>query len=157
VSIAASDIIVPKEYDTLVDEANEKVKQINNFFWKGFITADERYVHAIRVWAEVKNKVSKFMVDEFLKVPENDITYVIDSGARGNWGQVAQLGAMKGLVANPSGRTIELPSSLRTVDARVSPTPPSRPPKPGTSRAASSTPCRTSSSAKRTAEPRSRI
>jgi DNA-directed RNA polymerase subunit beta' len=109
VSIAASDIIVPKEYDTLVDEANEKVKQINNFFWKGFITADERYTHAIRTWSETKVKVSKFMVDEFLKVPENDITYVIDSGARGNWGQVAQLGAMKGLVANPSGRTIELP------------------------------------------------
>ncbi len=109
VSIAASDIIVPKEYDTLVEEANEKVKQINNFFWKGFITADERYTHAIRTWSETKVKVSKFMVDEFLKVPENDITYVIDSGARGNWGQVAQLGAMKGLVANPSGRTIELP------------------------------------------------
>ncbi len=109
VSIAASDIIVPKEYDVLVDEANEKVKQINNFYWKGFITADERYVHAIRVWSETKNKVSQFMVAEFLKVPENDITYVIDSGARGNWGQVAQLGAMKGLVANPSGRTIELP------------------------------------------------
>ena len=109
VSIAASDIIVPKEYDVLVDEANEKVKQINNFFWKGFITAEERYTHAIRTWSETKVKVSKFMVDEFLKVPENDITYVIDSGARGNWGQVAQLGAMKGLVANPSGRTIELP------------------------------------------------
>ena len=109
VSIAASDIIVPKEYDVLVDEANEKVKQINNFFWKGFITADERYTHAIRVWSDTKTKVSQFMVQEFLKVPENDITYVIDSGARGNWGQVAQLGAMKGLVANPSGRTIELP------------------------------------------------
>ena len=109
VSIAASDIIVPKEYDVLVDEANEKVKKINNHFWKGFITAEERYVHAIRVWSETKNKVSQFMVAEFLKVPENDITYVIDSGARGNWGQVAQLGAMKGLVANPSGRTIELP------------------------------------------------
>src|SRR4029077_15895293 len=40
---------------------------------------------------------------------ENDITYVIDSGARGNWGQVTQLGGMKGLVANPSGRTIALP------------------------------------------------
>ena len=49
------------------------------------------------------------MVNDFLKEPENDITYVIDSGARGNWGQVTQLGGMKGLVANPSGRTIELP------------------------------------------------
>ncbi len=109
VSISASDILVPKEYDTLVAEANEKIRQMNNYFWKGFITADERYRAAIRIWSETKNLISNAMVRDFLKEPENDITYVIDSGARGNWGQVTQLGGMKGLVANPSGRTIELP------------------------------------------------
>jgi len=109
VSIASSDIMVPKEYEELVAEADEKIRQINNFFWKGFITADERYSHSIRIWSETKNVVSTAMVKSFLTQPENDITYVIDSGARGNWGQVTQLGGMKGLVANPSGRTIELP------------------------------------------------
>lgn len=109
VSIASSDIIVPKDYDKLVAEADEKIRQMNNYFWKGFITADERYSHAIRIWSETKNTVSNAMVRDFLEFPENDITYVIDSGARGNWGQVTQLGGMKGLVANPSGRTIELP------------------------------------------------
>ncbi len=109
VSIAASDILVPKEYETLVAEANDKIKEMNNYFWKGFITADERYRHSIHIWSETKNLVSNAMVRDFLAQPENDITYVIDSGARGNWGQVTQLGGMKGLVANPSGRTIELP------------------------------------------------
>lgn len=109
VSIATSDILVPKDYDVLVEEANEKIRQMNNYYWKGFITADERYRHAIRIWSETKNVVSNAMIRDFLKEPENDITYVIDSGARGNWGQVTQLGGMKGLVANPSGRTIELP------------------------------------------------
>jgi len=109
VSIASSDILVPKDYDELVAEADEKIRQMNNFHWKGFITADERYSHAIRIWSETKNKVSNAMIRDFLAAPENDITYVIDSGARGNWGQVTQLGGMKGLVANPSGRTIELP------------------------------------------------
>jgi DNA-directed RNA polymerase subunit beta' len=109
VSIAASDIIVPSSYDALVNEADEKIREMNNFFWKGFITADERYSHAIKIWSETKNTISTAMVKEFLLYPENDITYVIDSGARGNWGQVTQLGGMKGLVANPSGRTIELP------------------------------------------------
>lgn len=109
VSIAASDILVPSDYDDLVEEADEKIRQMNNFYWKGFITADERYSHAIRIWSDTKNKVSQAMVRDFLEAPENDITYVIDSGARGNWGQVTQLGGMKGLVANPSGRTIELP------------------------------------------------
>ncbi|MBI5156031.1 DNA-directed RNA polymerase subunit beta', partial [Candidatus Peregrinibacteria bacterium] len=108
VSIASSDILVPQDWQALVDEANEKIRRMNNFHWKGFITADERYMHAIRIWSETKNVVSSAMVRDFLKEPENDITYVIDSGARGNWGQVTQLGGMKGLVANPSGRTIEL-------------------------------------------------
>jgi len=109
VSIASADILVPKEYETLLAEANEKIRQMNNYYWKGFITADERYNHAIRIWSETKNLVSNAMIKQFLTEPENDITYVIDSGARGNWGQVTQLGGMKGLVANPSGRTIELP------------------------------------------------
>jgi DNA-directed RNA polymerase subunit beta' len=109
VSIAASDILVPQEWQTLVDEANEKIREMNNYFWKGFITADERYGHSIRIWSDTKNKVSSAMVRDFLSHEYNDITYVIDSGARGNWGQVTQLGGMKGLVANPSGRTIELP------------------------------------------------
>ncbi|MFA7682057.1 MAG: hypothetical protein WCX61_03440, partial [Candidatus Peribacteraceae bacterium] len=55
------------------------------------------------------NDISSKMTDTFRASPENHITYVIDSGARGNWGQVTQLAGMKGLVANPSGRTIELP------------------------------------------------
>ncbi len=109
VSIAASDILVPKEWQTMLDAANERIRLINNYFWKGFITADERYIQSIRLWSETKNQITQAMVRDFLLAPENDITYVIDSGARGNWGQVAQLGAMKGLVANPSGRTIELP------------------------------------------------
>ncbi|TSC58504.1 MAG: DNA-directed RNA polymerase subunit beta' [Candidatus Peregrinibacteria bacterium Greene0416_19] len=109
ISIAASDIVIPADRQTLLDEANEKIRHINNFFWKGLMTADERYNHAIRIWSQTKNEVTNVMIREFLKVEENDITYVIDSGARGNWGQVTQLAGMKGLVANPSGRTIELP------------------------------------------------
>jgi len=115
VSIAVTDIMVPKERKQLIDDANEKIRKINNFYWKGLMTADERYNHAIRIWSKTKNEVTTAMIAEFLKHQENDITYVIDSGARGNWGQVTQLAGMKGLVANPSGRTIELPvqSNLR--------------------------------------------
>ena len=109
VSIGVNDMIVSDENDKILEEANEKVTEINNNYWKGLMTADERYVHAIRVWSKTKNVVSEAMVKNFQGHEENDITYVIDSGARGNWGQVTQLTGMKGLVANPSGRTIELP------------------------------------------------
>ena len=109
VSIAASDMVVPERREDILQEANEKVRLINNHYWKGLVTSEERYNHAIRVWAKAKNEVSTVMVDNFLEHEENDICYVIGSGARGNWGQVTQLSGMKGLVANPSGRTIELP------------------------------------------------
>ncbi len=109
VSISATDILVPAERKKLLEDANEKIRTINNFYWKGLVTADERYSHAIRIWSKTKNEVTSAMIQEFNRYPENDITYVIDSGARGNWGQVTQLAGMKGLVADPSGHTIELP------------------------------------------------
>ncbi len=109
ISIAVSDIVITPERQKLLEDANEKIRKINNFYWKGLVTADERYNHAIRIWSQTKNEVTNAMIQSFLKEEENDISYVIDSGARGNWGQVTQLAGMKGLVANPSGRTIELP------------------------------------------------
>ncbi|MAF20554.1 MAG: DNA-directed RNA polymerase subunit beta' [Candidatus Peribacteraceae bacterium] len=109
VSISTEDMLVPDERDELKNAANEKIRLINNYYWKGLITADERYSHAIQIWSQTKNDISVKMIEEFRKYEENNITYVIDSGARGNWGQVTQLSGMKGLVANPSGRTIELP------------------------------------------------
>jgi len=109
ISISVSDILVPKEKESLLSEANEKIRKINNQFWKGWITGDERYQHAIRIWSKAKSDISITMVKNFTDAERNSITYMIDSGARGNWGQITQLAGMKGLVANPSGRTIELP------------------------------------------------
>jgi DNA-directed RNA polymerase subunit beta' len=109
VSISADDMVVPAGREELLATANERVRQLNNYYWKGLMTADERYTHAIHTWSRTKNEISSMMIEEFMKYDENDITYVIDSGARGNWGQVTQLSGIKGLVANPSGRTIELP------------------------------------------------
>ncbi len=108
-SIAMTDIIVPEEKEDLLEEANDKIRKINNQYWKGWITAEERYQHAIRIWTKAKADISTTMVKHFTEQDRNSITYMIDSGARGNWGQITQLAGMKGLVANPSGRTIELP------------------------------------------------
>lgn len=109
ISIAATDMMIPEEREALLETANERVSEINNYYRKGLMTAEERYNHAIKVWSATKNEIGAAMIANFLKHEKNDICYVIDSGARGNWGQVTQLAGMKGLVANPSGRTIELP------------------------------------------------
>ncbi|MDP4008636.1 MAG: DNA-directed RNA polymerase subunit beta' [Candidatus Peregrinibacteria bacterium] len=107
ISIASSDMVVPAKKQEILDEANEIVRKINNQYWKGFITVDERYHNAIKIWNRTKADIAKEMIKGFDQ--ENDIFYQIDSGARGNWGQITQLCGMKGLVANPAGKTIELP------------------------------------------------
>ncbi len=107
ISIAGSDLPVPKKKGEIVKASEEIVRQITEYYEKGFITEDERYSQAIKVWSKTKNDIAKVMIDSF--DCENDIFYQVDSGARGNWGQITQLCGMKGLVANPAGKTIELP------------------------------------------------
>jgi DNA-directed RNA polymerase subunit beta' len=108
-TVAASDMVIPQKKYELVDDASAIVKQINDFYWKGWITAEERYRHNLKVWTKAKNDIMKALIENFKGYKENDLYYQIDSGARGNWGQITQLCGMKGLVANPSGRTIEIP------------------------------------------------
>ena len=106
-SISAADMVVPETKYAIVDDASDMVKKINNQYWKGLVTNHERRHHTIKVWSEAKSSITKTMVQNFDK--ENHIFYMVDSGARGNWGQVTQLCGIKGLVANPAGETIELP------------------------------------------------
>lgn len=109
VSIGHADMIIPSEKEAILKDAEEKVRMISNQYWKGFITDHERYLNSIRIWSQAKTDITSVMIKNFQKNPENDILYMIDSAARGNWGQATQLCGMKGLVANPGGRTIELP------------------------------------------------
>ena len=108
-SISAFDLQVPKEKDSIINDSEAQIKKINAFYDRGIITDDERYVHTITIWAKSKKDISAKMIQGYEKDVLNHIYYMIDSGARGNWGQITQLSGMKGLVANPSGRTIELP------------------------------------------------
>lgn len=107
VSIGYNDMVIPKEKQQIIDESNEIVKKITLKYWKGWITAEERHNSIVRVWADTKKVIAEKMKKEYGK--ENHIYMMVESGARGDWGQVTQLSGMKGLVANPSGRTIELP------------------------------------------------
>ena len=106
-SFSHQDMHIPEEKQKMIEEAEEIVKQVQNQYWKGLITDEERYNSTIKVWSEAKSRLTSLMVKGIDE--ENSIFYMIDSGARGNWGQVTQLCGLKGLVANPAGRTIELP------------------------------------------------
>ena len=107
ISISVFDFHEAKNKTKIVEKANSIVNKINAKYRYGLITDEERYIHTIKIWSRVKSEVSEEMIRQY--DIENDIYYQVHSGARGNWGQITQIAGMKGLVASPSGRTIELP------------------------------------------------
>ena len=107
ITVSVSDIKVPACKETMLAEADEAVRKVNNLYRRGLLSEDERYNRVINIWTECTNNVKNQILpnlDEF-----NPIRMMTDSGARGSSAQVSQLAGMRGLMASPSGKTIELP------------------------------------------------
>ncbi|NMM55372.1 DNA-directed RNA polymerase subunit beta' [Paenibacillus aquistagni] len=107
ISIAVSDVVVPQEKVEILRESEEKVKVIMNQYRRGLITNDERYDRIIDIWSKCKDQLTDVLLKSMDRY--NSIMLMVDSKARGNKSQITQLGGMRGLMANPSGRIIELP------------------------------------------------
>ena len=106
-TIGLFDIEIPKDKASRLDGADHAVEQIDRQFQRGLITEDERYEQVVGVWQDTTAKMS----DEMMKSldPTGPVTMMTASGARGNKGNIGQLGAMRGLMADPSGRIIDVP------------------------------------------------
>ena len=113
ITIGIDDIRVPKEKVALLADADKKVSDIDNEFRRGFITDDERYTQTVEVWRDTTDEVTAKMLDGLDR--KGSVWMITHSGARGNVTQVHQLAGMRGLMADPSGRIIDLPirSNLR--------------------------------------------
>ena len=107
ISISVFDVHAPETKNKIIEDVNKIIDKINHQYQIGLITDEERYHHTIKLWTKAKSSITAEMVEKY--DAENDIFQMINSGARGNWGQITQIAGMKGLVASPSGRTIELP------------------------------------------------
>lgn len=107
VSIAVSDVIVPDEKPAILHESDEKVRVVTNQYRRGLITNEERYDRVIAIWGKTKDQITEVLMKSMDRY--NSIMLMVDSKARGNKSQITQLGGMRGLMANPSGRIIELP------------------------------------------------
>jgi DNA-directed RNA polymerase subunit beta' len=106
-SIAISDIQVPSEKQGILDATEKQVINVTKMFQRGLITEDERYRKTISLWEKATDDVTDAMMDNM--DPFNSIFMMADSGARGNKQQIRQVAGMRGLMADPSGRIIDLP------------------------------------------------
>jgi DNA-directed RNA polymerase subunit beta' len=113
ITIGIEDIRVPEQKPQLLADADSRVTDIDREFRKGFITDEERYNQTVDVWRETTDLVTQSMLDGLDK--RGSVWMITHSGARGNVTQVHQLAGMRGLMADPSGRIIDLPirSNLR--------------------------------------------
>lgn len=113
ITVGVADIVVLKEKQGIITEAQTKVDNVLKQFRRGLITEDERYDRVISIWSAAKDTIQSKLMDSLDR--RNPIFMMSDSGARGNASNFTQLAGMRGLMANPAGRIIELPikSSFR--------------------------------------------
>ena len=107
ISIAVTDADIPEEKPEILRKADEEVDAIEEHFNRGAITEDERYHRVIDIWNQAKDDVTDALLDHLDE--DNNIYIMATSGARGNTSQISQLAGMRGLMADPSGRIIDLP------------------------------------------------
>ena len=107
ITISIADMTVPEAKKTLINETEGKVVAIERQFKRGFITDDERYRLVVSEWEKTTKDVTNALqncLDTY-----NPIYMMANSGARGSMNQIRQLAGMRGLMANTSGKTIEIP------------------------------------------------
>ncbi len=107
VTIAVADITIPPQKKDILAKADEDVNAIERQYRRGLITGEERYRKVINIWNEATDNVTKALMTALDKW--NSVYMMANSGARGNIQQIRQLAGMRGLMADPSGRIIDLP------------------------------------------------
>ena len=122
ISICVDDMLVPDQKSTLIDAAENEVKEIEKQYTSGLVTVGERYNKVVDIWGRAGDQVAKAMMDQLAheqvtnldgkRVSQesfNSIYMMADSGARGSAAQIRQLAGMRGLMAKPDGSIIETP------------------------------------------------
>ena len=106
-TIAVSDISVPKAKPEMMAEADARISAMEDQYQLGLITADEKYQAAISIWSDTTNRMQDALYEAL--PPTSALAMMSNSGAKGNIAQIRQMGAMRGLMSDPSGRIIDLP------------------------------------------------
>ena len=107
ITVSVADVSVPEAKKEILAKADQEVDNITKQYRRGLITNQERYESTIAVWEKVTDDVTEAMKNNFDEL--NPIYMMAQSGARGNMNQLRQIAGMRGLMANTSGKTVEIP------------------------------------------------
>ncbi|MEW9124473.1 MAG: DNA-directed RNA polymerase subunit beta' [Thermotaleaceae bacterium] len=107
ITISVSDMEIPQEKEELLSVANEIVDKYEKAYRRGLISDEERYEKVIQTWQETTEKVTDALMKNLGRL--NNVYIMAHSGARGSKNQIRQLAGMRGLMANASGHTVEIP------------------------------------------------
>lgn len=107
ITVGVSDMEVPKDKEEILGRADVKIIENMNLFRQGLISEEERYNNVVNIWNGATDEVTEALLNHLDDL--NPINMMADSGARGSKNQIRQLAGMRGLMANPTGRIIELP------------------------------------------------
>ena len=107
ITIAVSDIKIPKQKKVIIAATDAQVEKINSHYRNGLLTGDERYIKVVDLWKKATDDVTDSLMKSLDRL--NPVYMMATSGARGNIQQIRQLAGMRGLMSDPSGRIIDLP------------------------------------------------
>jgi len=106
-SVSVSDMEVPGTKPQILAEADDSVESITKQFRRGLMTDEERLERVLKVWADTSDRVTEDLMDNLSE--DNSVFMMLDSGARGSKMQMKQMAGMRGLLASPTGKTLEMP------------------------------------------------
>lgn len=107
ITVGVEDIVIPEKKKDIISDTEKEIEKIEQQFRRGLITEGERYDQVIDLWGKAKDDITKALMNRLEKT--NPIYMMANSGARGNVSQITQLAGMRGLMADPSGRILDLP------------------------------------------------
>ena len=107
ITVAVCDAEIPPKKKEIIAEAEQEIDKVTKMFRRGFMSNQERYEKVLKIWENATNNVTNALQANLGRY--NPIFMMADSGARGSMSQIRQLAGMRGLIANTSGKTIEIP------------------------------------------------
>ena len=107
ITVSVADVSVPPEKKEILADADKKVENILKSYSRGLLTEEDRYNEVIKVWEKATDDVTEAMKNNFDEL--NPIYMMAQSGARGNMNQLRQIAGMRGLMADTSGKAVEIP------------------------------------------------